>query len=576
MGELTKIHEVSARYGVTARTLRYYEDVGLIKSIRSDEYAYRLYDDGALRRLEQILVLRKLDISVKDIARVFADSQSGVLLEVLGKKVEDIDDEVALLHELRRIVLTFIRQLGTVDFKNGDDVRRLYQSASEIERQLMDIDSESAEKTGIDHMLTVATQLEKEPDVCVYELPACTMAEARGDIGRIDEGNSPLARFDRWFSEVDKRRVDKFFARDFMWYDPAQNESVWWYALPQNECMPEWLREIAFGGGYYAAAVSRDEDDVDGDRVYRGIKKWVDESGYFTLDEKNGRQTLFHIIGTPETHKAMGYSQLEIYVPIALKQYPNESNDTDEAERANIRRRINDGGNLHFELYGDGAHMEKTRHERFTVLRPVNGERGTVYDIRLDGLSMEQIAALIDEIKALNLHVWWDICCPNEVKELIFGKRQPPGPEPNSSESYMALRAENLPAYSGIDPSIDVRCVESAEEFALWANKVNEYFAEGTLAHPEHSYPLARRGAWRCYIGYVGDTPAGVCCMMRDGDLAWLHYVATDPSLRRRGVAKTVCSRAITDAIQDGAPMITCCVWPGAKVLARALGFSYY
>lgn len=37
MGELTKIREVAVNYHVSARTLRYYEDMGLIESIRSGE-----------------------------------------------------------------------------------------------------------------------------------------------------------------------------------------------------------------------------------------------------------------------------------------------------------------------------------------------------------------------------------------------------------------------------------------------------------------------------------------------------------------------------------------------------------
>lgn len=62
--------------------------MGLINSTRSDDYAYRLCDDFAVRRLEQILILRKLNISVKDIGRIFNTSGSEVVLEVLGKKVD--------------------------------------------------------------------------------------------------------------------------------------------------------------------------------------------------------------------------------------------------------------------------------------------------------------------------------------------------------------------------------------------------------------------------------------------------------------------------------------------------------
>lgn len=98
MHELIKIRDVSAKYNISARTLRYYEDMGLITSIRSDDYAYRLYNDAALKRLEQILVLRKLNVGIKDIQRIFNSPGTEVVLEVLIKKVDDIDEDIALLH----------------------------------------------------------------------------------------------------------------------------------------------------------------------------------------------------------------------------------------------------------------------------------------------------------------------------------------------------------------------------------------------------------------------------------------------------------------------------------------------
>jgi DNA-binding transcriptional MerR regulator len=66
--------------------------MGLISSGRSCDYAYRLYDDAVVQRLEQILILRKLNISIKDIGRIFNTSGSGIVLEVLGKKVDAIDE----------------------------------------------------------------------------------------------------------------------------------------------------------------------------------------------------------------------------------------------------------------------------------------------------------------------------------------------------------------------------------------------------------------------------------------------------------------------------------------------------
>ncbi|MCL2605529.1 MAG: MerR family transcriptional regulator [Defluviitaleaceae bacterium] len=136
MNDLTKIKDVSSKYAVTARTLRYYEDIGLLSSLRTEDYAHRMYDERAITRLKQILILRKLNITVKDIKRIFAAADSDVVLEVLGKKAEDIDEEIALLYELKTIVLEFIEQIKKSDFHNEEEIKMLYDKAKEIETQL--------------------------------------------------------------------------------------------------------------------------------------------------------------------------------------------------------------------------------------------------------------------------------------------------------------------------------------------------------------------------------------------------------------------------------------------------------
>jgi len=161
MNELLKIRDVSSRYGISSRTLRYYEEMGLLQSVRSEEYAYRLYDEAALRRLEQILILRKLNINLKDIGRVFAASDAQTVLEVLGKKVQDIDEEVVLLHELREIVMAFIRQIEQADFSRDSDVKLLYDKAKEIETQLLGAEY-SGNPSPVHRLLEVTEKLEEK------------------------------------------------------------------------------------------------------------------------------------------------------------------------------------------------------------------------------------------------------------------------------------------------------------------------------------------------------------------------------------------------------------------------------
>lgn len=164
MNDLIKIKDMSSKYDISARTLRYYEDMGLIPSTRSDDYAYRLYDDTAVQRLEQILILRKLNISIKDIQRIINTSGSEVVLEILGKKVDAIDDEVSLLHELKEIVMEFIHQIEQSDFGKESDVKLLYEKAKEIETQLVNVNYDG-NAANVNRLLEVTGKLSMTPDI---------------------------------------------------------------------------------------------------------------------------------------------------------------------------------------------------------------------------------------------------------------------------------------------------------------------------------------------------------------------------------------------------------------------------
>ena len=171
MENLAKIREISVKYNISARTLRYYEDMGLIKSIRSDDYAYRLYDESAIKCLEKILILRRLNISIKDIKRIFNTTGSEVVLDVLGKKVNHIDEEISLLYELKKIVLEFINQIKKSDFEKETDVKLLYEKARDIETQIENIDY-NGNPTTANRFFEVTERLNnKVPDIMIVRIP---------------------------------------------------------------------------------------------------------------------------------------------------------------------------------------------------------------------------------------------------------------------------------------------------------------------------------------------------------------------------------------------------------------------
>lgn len=61
------VNEVSKLTGVSIRTLQYYDKIGLLHPAKYTESGYRLYDDRALEKLQQILLFRELEFPLKDI-----------------------------------------------------------------------------------------------------------------------------------------------------------------------------------------------------------------------------------------------------------------------------------------------------------------------------------------------------------------------------------------------------------------------------------------------------------------------------------------------------------------------------
>lgn len=80
------VHEISRLSGVTIRTLRYYDRIGLLIPAARTEAGYRLYDDATLARLQRILLLRELEIPLNDIARIL-DRTEAEQREAIGQQV---------------------------------------------------------------------------------------------------------------------------------------------------------------------------------------------------------------------------------------------------------------------------------------------------------------------------------------------------------------------------------------------------------------------------------------------------------------------------------------------------------
>ncbi|MDE7300484.1 MAG: MerR family transcriptional regulator, partial [Lachnospiraceae bacterium] len=96
------ISQVSKICGVTPRMLRHYEKLGLIQTQRREDSSYRMYDEETVQRLQQIIILRKLRIPLKQIAVILQDEEQRESLRLLQENLAELDDEIASLDLIRR------------------------------------------------------------------------------------------------------------------------------------------------------------------------------------------------------------------------------------------------------------------------------------------------------------------------------------------------------------------------------------------------------------------------------------------------------------------------------------------
>lgn len=62
------VSQVTNLTGISARTLQYYDEIGLLKPSELTHASYRLYDDEALQKLQQILFFKELGFKLKEIS----------------------------------------------------------------------------------------------------------------------------------------------------------------------------------------------------------------------------------------------------------------------------------------------------------------------------------------------------------------------------------------------------------------------------------------------------------------------------------------------------------------------------
>ncbi|WP_040950283.1 MerR family transcriptional regulator [Gorillibacterium massiliense] len=88
-----KVGDLAKLTGQTVRTLRFYDQISLFSPSGQTESGHRLYDESDLMRLQQILSLKELDLSLDEIESVLSGERFSPV-EIVNLQIERIKDQI--------------------------------------------------------------------------------------------------------------------------------------------------------------------------------------------------------------------------------------------------------------------------------------------------------------------------------------------------------------------------------------------------------------------------------------------------------------------------------------------------
>jgi MerR family transcriptional regulator, copper efflux regulator len=119
-----RIGVLAGRSGLPVKTLRYYEDLGLLPAIGRSEGGYRLFGEDSLRRLEFIRRLKTLGLSLEEIRGCLAVHDAGELPctdihRQLERQIERVDARIRELGQLRSELQELLARWQSHPAKDG-------------------------------------------------------------------------------------------------------------------------------------------------------------------------------------------------------------------------------------------------------------------------------------------------------------------------------------------------------------------------------------------------------------------------------------------------------------------------
>ncbi len=120
------VKDVSEITGLSIRTLRYYDEIGLLKPTKLTAAGYRLYDNKALERLQEIMFFKELEIPLEDIKKIMDNPNYDREQSLLAQK-NLLEQKRNRLNGIIELISDVMKGVNTVSFEafNNEEVQKI-------------------------------------------------------------------------------------------------------------------------------------------------------------------------------------------------------------------------------------------------------------------------------------------------------------------------------------------------------------------------------------------------------------------------------------------------------------------
>lgn len=227
------INKVGELTGVTVRTLRYYDKIGLLKPASKTEGGHRLYTNDEIKKLQQVQFLKKIGFSLHEIKNMLASSEwdwSDSLKSQLSYVIKEQEN-------LKKIELS-IRELILGIAIEGEENWIAIQKIMQLSSKDKEIKQHYRESVFKDREINL---WEKVPNMTSDNSDSLEWIALIGQLKRYMKEGPRAIKVQNIIRRMDEKRLEEFEGEDEfldkLWeirMSPKQSEKLGLYPIDQN------------------------------------------------------------------------------------------------------------------------------------------------------------------------------------------------------------------------------------------------------------------------------------------------------------------------------------------------------